>query len=709
MLQLTQNLKTGKMELSEVPVPAAGRGKVLVRNHYSVISAGTEGGKVSTARKGYLGKAKEKPAQVKQVIDTLKSEGIVSTYRRVMNKLDALSPLGYSASGVVEAVGEGITRFKVGDRVASGGEGANHAEAGSLSENLLVKVPDNVDLRDAAYSTVASIAMQGVRQAGLSLGENCAVIGLGLLGQLTVQMLKAAGVRVVGIDIDSSMVELAAKSGADIAFRRDSGDEEQGIKTFSDGYGVDAVIITAGTSSLDPVELAGKLCRRKGKVVVVGAVPTGFSRENYYRKELELRMATSYGPGRYDPNYEEKGLDYPIGYVRWTENRNMAAFLQLVSDGSVDLSFLTTHEYEFRNAPQAYEMIMERSESFVGIILKYDTEGDIRTSVSLGGDHAAETVAGEVRVSFIGAGSFAQNLLFPNIKGAEMVTVATSQGHTAKNVAQKWGFETATCDPGHVFGDGSNVLFIVTRHDSHAEYVKSALKAGKNVFVEKPLCLKEEDLEEIAEIYREADGPRLMVGFNRRFSPQVRKLKEQFTDDLPKAIDYRVNAGAIPADHWIQDREVGGGRIIGEVCHFIDLAMFLAGSLPKSLSAHAMKDPLGLLDTLNVSLLFRDGSIAVVSYFANGSRALKKERIEVFSSGKTAVIDDFSKLDIYTSRKSSKGGISQDKGHAREVGAFLNSVKTGSPAPIPFEEIYWSTKMSFDVIRSIASGETVNY
>ncbi|MDD3641954.1 MAG: zinc-binding alcohol dehydrogenase, partial [Candidatus Krumholzibacteria bacterium] len=319
MLQLTQNLKTGRMELSEVPVPAVGRGRVLVRNRYSVISAGTEGGKVSTARKGYIGKAQEKPEQLRQVFETLKSEGIASTYRRVMNKLDALSPLGYSAAGVVEAVGEGVTRFRVGDRVAAGGEGANHAEAGSLAENLIVKVPDSVDLRDAAYATVGAIAMQGVRRAGLSLGESCVVIGLGLIGQLTVQILKAAGVRVAGIDIDPAMTELAVRSGADIAFTRGSGDEEQAIVSFSGGYGVDAVIITAGTSSLDPVELAGRLCRRKGKVVIVGAVPTGFSREHYYRKELDLRMATSYGPGRYDPNYEEKGIDYPIGYVRWTE------------------------------------------------------------------------------------------------------------------------------------------------------------------------------------------------------------------------------------------------------------------------------------------------------------------------------------------------------------------------------------------------------
>jgi predicted dehydrogenase/threonine dehydrogenase-like Zn-dependent dehydrogenase len=711
MLQLTQNLKSGKMELSEVPVPALTAGRVLVRNHYSVISAGTEGGKVETARKGYIGKAKEKPSQVKQVIDTLKSEGIASTYRRVMNKLDALTPLGYSAAGVIEAVGEGVTRFRTGDRVAIGGEGANHAEMSSVPENLAVRVPDGVKMEHAAYATIATIAVQGVRQADLRLGESCAVIGLGLLGQLTVQILKAAGVGVAGIDINSDMVELVGRSGADIAFTRGSGDEEQAVIDFSDGYGVDAVIITAGSSSLDPVELAGRLCRKKGRVIIVGAVPTGFSRENYYRKELELRMATSYGPGRYDPNYEEKGQDYPIGYVRWTENRNMQAFLRLVVDGKVDLSFLTTHEFEFGKAPDAYEMIVERSEPFVGIVLKYDTEKEPVRSIDLRGkDRRSPAEGGLPRVSFIGAGSFAQNLLLPNIKDAILITVATSQGHTSKNVAQKWNFKTATCDADEVFGDDSNTVFIATRHDSHAGYVMRALKAGKNVFVEKPLCMTEEELEEITTMYRSASGaPRLMVGFNRRFALHVRSIKREFTDEAPKSINYRINAGAIPADDWVHDRELGGGRIIGEVCHFVDLVMFLAGALPKSLYAAAMEDPRGLLDTLNVNILFGNGSIANVSYFANGSKAMKKERLEVFSSGKTAVLDDFSKLDIFTSKRTTNKKLSQDKGHGREVGEFLHSVRTGGAAPIPFEEIYYSTKMSFDIIKSINSSEIIRY
>ncbi|MEJ2721277.1 MAG: Gfo/Idh/MocA family oxidoreductase, partial [bacterium] len=473
---------------------------------------------------------------------------------------------------------------------------------------------------------------------------------------------------------------------------------------------VDAQIITAGTSSLDPVALAARLCRPKGRVVIVGAVPTGFSREPYYKKELELRMATSYGPGRYDPSYEEKGLDYPIGYVRWTENRNMTAFLRLVAEGKIDLPLLTTHEIDFDRAPAAYQMILDESEPYVGIVLKYETSKAAVGSVAMKPGVRPQPAAGaEPRVSFIGAGSFAQNFLLPNIENPSFVTVATSQGHTSKNVARKWNFEKATCDVEDVFSDDSNTVFIATRHDTHAEFVKRSLRAGKSVFVEKPLCLTEKELEEIAAIYKETDGARLMVGFNRRFAPHIAMIKREFTDKLPKSINYRINAGAVPPDHWIQDPEIGGGRIIGEVCHFVDLAMYLAGSLPRCLSAAAMQDPRGMLDSLNVNLFFKDGSIANVSYFADGSKTMRKERLEVFSSGKTAVLDDFTSLDIFTSRKKTSKRRSQDKGHKKEVREFLESVRKGEPAPIPFEQIYYSTKMSFDITRSITHCETVQY
>ena len=713
MKQLTQNLKTGKMELTEVPIPALGKGMVLVRNCFSSISAGTEGGKVSTARKGYIGKAKEKPQQVMQVLDTLSKEGIKSTYKKVMNKLDALSPLGYSTSGIVIGVGESVTNIKIGDKVAcAGADIANHAEVVSVPENLVARVPDNVKLEEASFTTIASIAMQGVRQADLRLGETCAVIGLGLLGQLTIQMLKAAGIKVAGIDINPDMVELSKKSGADLSFVRGNGEEEQAILNMSNGYGVDAVIITAATSSLDPVEFAGKLCRTKGKVIIVGAVPTGFSREIYYKKELELRMSTSYGPGRYNPNYEKKGMDYPIGYVRWTENRNMQAFLQLVSEKKIDLSFLTTHIFNFDNATDAYQMIMDKSEPFVGILLKYNPEKKIINNVILK-ENNKKQISSSPKISFIGAGSFAQNSLLPNIKNAEMISVATSQGHTAKNVAQKWNFKTATCDAEQVINDESNTVFIATQHNMHAEYVMKALNAGKNVFVEKPLCMTEDELNKIVDIYNKQSKsdkhPRLMVGFNRRFSPHIQKIKKLFADSQPKAINYRINAGAIPSENWIQDKEIGGGRIIGEVCHFVDLTMYIAGSLPKSLTAYALNDSQGLLDTLNVSLNFKDGSIANVSYFANGSKKLKKEYLEVFSCGLTAIVDDFKKLHLYSKSHTSSKLLNQDKGHKKEVGLFVESIQKGTKTPIPFNEVYWSTKMAFDIIKSISNKEMIKY
>ena len=711
MQQLTQNLKSGKMEITEVPTPALTKNNVLVRNHFSMISAGTEGDKVNTARKGLIGKAKEKPDQVMQVLDTLKKEGFSSTYKKVMNKLDALSPLGYSTSGVVEAVGENVRLLKVGDRVACGGADiANHADMVSIPENLVVKIPDNVNLEDAAYTTVASIAMQGVRQADLRLGESCAIIGLGLLGQLTIQMLKASGVKVIGIDIDKDMVKLAKKSGADLSFERNSEEIEQAALNLSDGYGVDAVIITAGTSSLDPVELSGKICRVKGKVVIVGAVPTGFSRAKYFRKELELRMSTSYGPGRYNPNYEEKGMDYPIGYVRWTENRNMQAYIQLVSEKKINLDFLTTHIFDFQKASEAYQLIVDRSELFVGLLLRYDTEKEIKKEIVLKKTKPASSNNGDLKVSFIGAGSFAQNSLLPNIpkSDAEFISVATSQGHTSKNVADKYGFAKSTCDANSITDDKeTDTVFIATRHDSHAEYTLSSIKNGKNVFVEKPLCMNEEELEEIREEYNKQDL-HLMVGFNRRFAPHIRKIKQMFSKE-PKSMNYRINSGNIPSDVWIQDKEIGGGRIIGEVCHFVDLVMFLAGSLPENLSANAIIDPLGLLDTLNVNIKFKDGSIANVSYFSNGSKELKKEYLEVFSNGQTAIVDDFKELVVYGSKKNKYKLMNQDKGHKVEVQRFVDAIKKGKSTPISFEDIYWSTKMSFDIIKSIQTGETIKY
>lgn len=536
MKQLTQKLKSGSMQVLEVPVPALGQGMVLVRNHYSLISAGTEGSTVKTARKGYIGKAKERPPQVKQVIDVLKTQGPAQTYRAVMKKLDAHSSLGYSCVGEVINVAPDVVNFKVGDYVACGGMTACHAEVVAVPVNLAVKIEGLRDLvnrkeergkrkegignrkeereksnedylKMAAYNTLGAIAMQGVRQADLRLGETCAVIGLGLLGQLTANLLKASGVRTIGIDIEQAMVEMAKNHCLDLALIRDSEGVENKIQEFTNGIGCDAVIITAASSSLDPINFAGVISRKKGTIVVVGAIPTGSDREpHFYRKELIVKMSCSYGPGRYDPEYEEKGRDYPVGYVRWTENRNMQAFQELVYNGKIDINYLTTHIFKLDDAPAAYDMILDKKESFVGILIAYNQEKEIRKEkIEVAKAQGAGRKVQGVSIAFIGAGSYAQSYLLPSIpknKDISLKGVMTSTSASSRSVADRFGFEFCTGNENDVLkNDGINTVFIATRHDSHGYYVKKALEAGKNVFVEKPLCLSEEELEEIVQIY----------------------------------------------------------------------------------------------------------------------------------------------------------------------------------------------------------------
>ena len=707
MQQLTQNLKSGKMEVLEVPFPALTTGNILVRTLCSVISAGTEGPRVKDARRGYIGKARARQKEVKQVIESVIDQGLTKTYKRVMNKLDAPSSLGYSCAGEVIDAGAGVAEYRIGDLVACGGGDAAHAEVVSVPENLCARIPEGVDVKHAAFAIIASIAMHGIRRADLRLGENCVVIGLGLIGQLTIQMLNAAGVLSIGIDIDEGQVKLAEACSACLALERSRPDLAEVVHNFTNGYGTDAVIITAGTNSLDPVELAGALCRKKGKVVVVGAVPTGFSRPNYYKKELDLRMSCSYGPGRYDTVYEEKGIDYPIGYVRWTENRNMQAYLQLLKDNKLNIEKLVTHQFDFEKAPEAYQLILDKSEHFCGIVLKYNSGKSIKKSITL-----KEVTYGpsEANIGFIGAGSFAQNSLLPVVKKyGNMIGVATAHGNTAVNIAKKYGFGFATGDADEIFQNKNiNTIFIATRHDFHAEYVLKAVQNKKNVFVEKPLCLTVDELEEIKNVYEESTGDvRLLVGFNRRFAPHVQQIMKLLTNDAPKAINYRINAGAVPVDHWIHDKDVGGGRIIGEVCHFVDLAMFLAGAKITAVSAHVMQGPNNLLDTVVINLTFDNGSIANISYFSNGNKKLEKEYLEVFSNGQVAIVDDFKKLKIYSNKVTQYKLSNQDKGHSEEVKQFLQCIKEGRPAPISFEDIYLSTLATFKILESIKTNKTI--
>ena len=699
--QLTQRLKDGKMRILEVPYPGVGRGEVLVRNHYSLISAGTEGKTVRDARMGYVAKARARQNEVKQVLDSVRINGLATTIDRVSNRLEAPSSLGYSCAGEVIAAGPD-TDFRMGDRVACAGATAVHAEVVSVPKNLCVRVPDDVDLRAAAFSAVASIALQGIRQADLQVGSNCVVLGLGLVGLLSVQLLKAAGIRVAGLDVNPDAVRRAETMGA---LGVDPTNAEDAVLRFTRGAGTDAVIICAGTSSNEPVETAGVLCRQKGKVVVVGSVPTGFSRKNYYRKELDLRMSCSYGPGRYDPLYEDQGIDYPIGYVRWTENRNMQAYMDLLSDGRLDPEPLISHTFPIGDAQKAYDMIVEATEPFVGILLEYDRERPLARRVERT-EPASFQADGEPSIGFIGAGSFAQNILLPFLKGkARLEGVVTHRPNNARHVSDTFGFRYCTGEAEDVLSDPSiGCVFVATRHDAHATYVTEALKRGKDVFVEKPLCLTRDELDEIREAYA-ASGNRLMVGFNRRFAPHVLAAKARLHG--PVAINYRIHAGKLPPESWVNDPLVGGGRVLGEVCHFIDLVTFLAGAPIERVAATAMEDPHGLHDTLSISLGLANGSVASIAYFSVGSKEMGKERLEVSAGAATAVIDDFRRLKIYGPRPYSDRLRAQDKGHAAELDAFLAALREGRPSPIPFHEIDHTTTATFAAVDSLRTGQTV--
>jgi polar amino acid transport system substrate-binding protein len=740
MDQLLQKLKTGNLEIIEVPLPALKRGNILVKNHYTVVSGGTETGTVKAARKGYIGKAKERPDQFKQVVNSLKTQGPVQTYRAVMKKLDAYSPLGYSCAGEAIEVSSDVQGINVGDLVACGGLSACHAEVVSVPKQLCVKLRPDADLKQSAYNTLGAIAMQGVRQADLRIGETCAVIGLGLIGQLTSLLLRTAGIRVVGIDINQNMVDIAKRHCVELALCRSDIGIEDKIAKFTDGLGCDSVIIAAASKTLDPINFAGAISRKRGTIVVVGAVPTGFDRDpHYYKKELQVRMSCSYGPGRYDPSYEEKGVDYPHSYVRWTENRNMMAFQELIHSGKINLNYLTTHTFKLKDAPVAYGMMMAKAETFIGILIEYDTTKKLKRDKFIISPQPATRHPQTVGIGFIGAGSYAQSNLLPNIYKSKWVSlegVMTSTGHSARSVAERFCFEFGTTEAQDIFkNDRINTVFIATRHDSHANYVLEAIKAGKHVFVEKPLCLSEEELGQIVEllnsklreeesglasaspasnhlasqpINQSTNQPILMVGYNRRFSPLSKKIKNKFGSG-PMAMIYRVNAGNIPIDSWIQDPDIGGGRIIGEVCHFIDYLIYINGSLPLSVHAYALSDPNNLNDTLNISLNYANGSIGSISYFANGDKSLPKERVEIYANGSAAVLDDFKTLSIHANGKTKVTKLlGQNKGQKNGLKLFINTIVDGGNPLIPFNQIYSSTLVTFKILESLRTGQCVN-
>lgn len=703
--QLLQTLKDGTMEMAELPLPVPAKGEVLVRTHFSAISTGTEGKTVSDARKGYLAKARARKEEVGKVVKMARIYGLVDTYKMVMTRLESLQPLGYSLSGVVVAVGEGVRSLKPGDHVACGGASAAHAEAVCVPENLCVALSPDTPLDEAAFTTIAAIAMQGIRRAGCTLGENCVVIGLGLLGQITIRLLRAAGVRTFGVDLKANLIDLALQSGAEDACLRNSELIEARIAAFTHGHGADSIIITAATQSSDPVEFAGVIARQRAKVVIVGNVPTGFSRKHYYRKELDLLMSTSYGPGRYDTAYEDHGLDYPIGHVRWTENRNMQAFAALLQSGAVRIADLISHRFPFEQARNAFDLVVNPELPKMGIVLAYNTSRPLRPASSPTLSQGVPTEA----VSFIGAGSFAAGFLLPEMKKhMAMSAVATGSPHTAENAKRQFGFSRAHTDVAHMLDhDPAGAVVIATRHDTHAPLALQALRAGKRVCVEKPLCIHLHEYSLLVQQLSQPGSPDLMVGFNRRFAPAVTRVKQHFPSG-PVAIHYRINAGKMPADHWIHHPETGGGRLLGEACHFIDLCAFMAGSRISSVSATAMAQAPQLLDTFAATLHFENGSIATISYFSNGSNLLPKEHIEICGGSTTAVIHDFKELHI-AGAKSHRYKTKQDKGHAAEMQLLAHALKTGAPMPVSAADSLHATLATFAVQASVqAAGERID-
>jgi predicted dehydrogenase/threonine dehydrogenase-like Zn-dependent dehydrogenase len=708
MKQILQNVKTGAVAVAEVPTPVARPGFVLVRTAASLISAGTERSTVEAGQKGLVGRAIEQPALVKKVIDKARSEGVVATLDAVRSKLGSLSALGYSAAGIVVDVGDETTGFRVGDRVACAGVGyASHAEVLSVPENLCVRLPNAVTFDAGAFGTVGAIALQGVRLAEPTLGESVVVIGLGLIGQLAVQLLNANGCRVFGIDLDEEKIELAKRLGAEDGSAPNV-DAKQRVLEWSRGRGADAVLITAGTTSNEPVELAGEISRAKGRVIVVGAVGLKIPRKPYYDRELTFRISMSYGPGRYDREYEERGHDYPIGYVRWAEGRNIESFLDMVASGRVDVEPLITHRFTIDEGERAYELITS-DQPYLGVLLQYDTEPPLESRIALPSKKSAGSAAPAVRIGMIGAGDYAKSMLLPNLKnfGAEFQAIATATGVTARAVGEQYGFRFCVSSADEIINDVEvNLVVIATRPASHGDLARRALEAGKHVFVEKPLAVTEDELNNV--LAAAASGGELMVGFNRRFSPLARAAQDFFkARQTPLSINYRVNAGRFSPNHWVQDRQEGG-RIIGEVCHFIDFVHFLAGSLTTRVFAEAIASRNSEAtdeDSVFITLRLADGSNASIAYLAEGDKALSKERIEIFGGGRSFVIDDFRSATAYENGREKTTKLrEQDKGQRDEIKTVMSVVLEGKPAPISIQDLATTTRATFRIKESLRTG-----
>ncbi len=705
MKQIFQSLKNGETIIQDTPAPSLMPQHLLIKTKKTLVSSGTERMLVDFGKANIIKKAAQQPDKVKLVIEKILSNGIKPTLESVFAKLDEPLPIGYCNVGEVIKIGKGDTNIRIGDRVVSNGF---HAEVVRAPFNLCAKVPDNVTDDQAAFTVLGSIALQGIRLIKPTLGETIVVTGLGLVGQLTVQLLKANGCKVIGIDMDKTKCELAESFGAETINLSNNEDPIKISEMHTRGRGVDGVIISAATSSSEPVHQAAKMCRKRGRIVLIGVTGLELSRSDFYEKELTFQVSCSYGPGRYDPNYEDKGQDYPFGFVRWTEQRNMEAILDMISMGNISLDKLVSHRYELEDASYAYELITGSKRS-LGIILDYPDSGNCieEDAIILNTDTEKKNKKNNINLSFIGAGGYSSSTLIPafNRSKVNFSTIASSTGMSATNLGKKYKFNQSTTNTEHVFKDDSDAVVITTRHDTHAKFVIEALKNNKSVFVEKPLCISLDELNEIKKIYFgekcKKSSPIIMVGFNRRFSPHVKKIRELLSStDEKKAFIMTVNAGFIPKNHWTQDESVGGGRIVGEVCHFIDLLRFLSDSPITAWNKVCIDNE--TKDSVSIQLKFKNGSVGVVNYLSNGSIEVSKERLEVFTGNKILQLDNFRNLSGYGWSGFSKMNLwHQDKGQVNCVTDFVNSLKKLSVSPIPFEQIEEVSRIVIEISESM--------
>jgi predicted dehydrogenase len=705
--QVLQSYRSGEITVTDVPAPSGPEaGGVLVRTTASLVSAGTERMAMELGKKSLVGKARARPDLVAKVLQKVAREGMVATARAVFAKLDVPNPLGYSCAGLVLDADD--APYASGERVAcAGAKIANHAEVNAVPRNLCARIPANISDEEASFVTVGAIALNGVRIAQLQLGERVAVIGLGLIGQLAMQLVRAQGCKVLGVDLDPSKLELAKSFGCD-AVAAPGQAAIDAMSALSGGRGADAVIICAATPSNDPVELAGELARDRARIVAVGAVGMNLPRRPYYDKELTFFQSRSYGPGRYDPVYEERGVDYPIGYVRWTEQRNLESFLEAVGSGAVNVKKLITHRFPIERAEDAYRLISgETGEPFLGVVLTYGGETAGAKTVDI---HAATEASTHDRagIAFVGAGGFATGVLVPafaKVAGTRLVSIASGRGVTARHLAEKFQFQKATSDLTEQLADRAvDAVIIATRHNLHAAQAIAALEAGKHVFVEKPLALDEPSLAAVLAA-REKAGRLLMVGFNRRFAPLAKELHAKFARrTTPLMIQYRVNAGPMPAESWVKDLAVGGGRIVGEACHMVDLCSYLCDAVPVRVWAEraGASD-----DDVAITMRMSDGSVATITYVAVGDPSFPKERVEVVGDGAVAILEDFKALEYSKGKRTRQSSMLQDKGHHAEVVAFVEALRHGGAPPISYESLAATTRATFAALESLATGMPV--